>query len=341
MISVIIPIYNAENYLSECIESVINQTYQDWELLLVDDESSDSSPRICKKYANGDPRISYHLVHHKGVSEVRNVGIEQARGEYLFFMDADDYLTLDALALLWEKMENDKEVAVVCAECKAVMADSTAYPNSRPAFDDELIDNHRFLCDIFIGNTLCAVWAKLYRHSILENHRFVVGLNRAEDIMYHITVFSQEKCKILRCANPIYNYRILSNSISHSKNTGKQINQLRNYMQTVKNFMNIHPLVEEEYRKEYSYNMIKNVLHCIELQGINKRVEDWHIETINEFLPKCHPMTNKCILQAIKIVEMHSVFAGFYLTFHYLPSEIKAMLRPLRNKLMKPFIKHI
>lgn len=100
IVSVIIPVYNVERYLRQCIDSVISQTFADIEIILVDDESPDSSPAICDEYASQYPNISVIHKHNEGLGLTRNVGIEAARGKYVFFLDSDDYIRHDALERL-------------------------------------------------------------------------------------------------------------------------------------------------------------------------------------------------------------------------------------------------
>ncbi|MFW5510256.1 MAG: glycosyltransferase family 2 protein, partial [Prevotella sp.] len=97
MISIIIPIYNVEKYLRQCLDSVVNQTYQDWEAILVDDGSSDSSPAICDEYAKKDSRFKVLHQANGGVSSARNIGLNKSHGEWLIFLDADDMLKNNAL----------------------------------------------------------------------------------------------------------------------------------------------------------------------------------------------------------------------------------------------------
>ena len=100
MISVIVPIYNVEKYLIKCIESIINQTYKDLEIILVDDGSTDSSGKICDEFATKDNRIK--VIHKKngGLSSARNIGLDICKGNYISFIDSDDYIELD----MYEKM---------------------------------------------------------------------------------------------------------------------------------------------------------------------------------------------------------------------------------------------
>ena len=106
-ISVIVPVYRVKRYLSKCIESVLLQDYGNWELLLVNDGSPDSSVKICNKYAGRDCRIQVINKENGGVSSARNMGLDMARGEYIFFLDADDFLPCGALSELVRIMEGE------------------------------------------------------------------------------------------------------------------------------------------------------------------------------------------------------------------------------------------
>lgn len=105
-ISVIIPIYNVEKYLSDCVESVLKQTYTDLEIILVDDGSQDASGQICDDYAKQDSRVQ--VIHKKngGLSSARNAGIDQATGQYFFFLDSDDWIAENALELLYKEIKS-------------------------------------------------------------------------------------------------------------------------------------------------------------------------------------------------------------------------------------------
>ena len=104
-ISVIIPVYNAQDYLMECIESVLKQSYQDFEVICIDDGSSDRSGEILKKFAEKDKRVIIITQNNKGVSIARNKGIQQAKGKYIYFLDSDDYIEEDALEICSQALE--------------------------------------------------------------------------------------------------------------------------------------------------------------------------------------------------------------------------------------------
>ena len=107
LISVIIPVYNVEEYLRECIDSVLNQTFSDFEVILVNDGSTDSSGEICDEYVEKDERVT--VIHQKngGLSVARNIGLSEANGKYVYFLDSDDYISENALATLLNIAEND------------------------------------------------------------------------------------------------------------------------------------------------------------------------------------------------------------------------------------------
>lgn len=170
LISVIVPIYKVEKYLRECINSVINQTYKNLEIILVDDGSPDSCPDICDEYANIDPRIKVIHRENGGLSAARNSGIDICTGEYIFFLDSDDILDKDAIAFLYKKtIETKVDIAVCCfyylykdsyiPKCTNVIE---AVVNGEQAFIDMLIMDYTFPC----------AWGKLYKRQIFQNLRY-------------------------------------------------------------------------------------------------------------------------------------------------------------------------
>ena len=114
MISIIIPVYNVEQYLDKCLQSVIHQTYQDIEIILVDDGSSDNSGILCDKWQEKDSRIKVIHKSNGGVSNARNVAIEQANGEYLMFIDSDDIVSDDLCKVLFEMLKNNNADISIC-----------------------------------------------------------------------------------------------------------------------------------------------------------------------------------------------------------------------------------
>ena len=114
LISVIVPIYNAEQYIDRCLKSILKQTYSNLEVLLIDDGSSDGSSSICKQYELSDNRVHYYHQHNSGVSAARNKGLDIAKGEYIGFCDADDWIESDMYEVLYSMINSSQSDIAIC-----------------------------------------------------------------------------------------------------------------------------------------------------------------------------------------------------------------------------------
>lgn len=186
MISVIIPVYNTGDSLSLCIESILTQCYSDFEVLLVDDGSTDESGRICDEFAEKDSRI---IVLHKqngGVSSARNCGIENARGEYIVFVDSDDFLTN---AYLEHLMESDADMVIAGLKMFGVKIDMSM-PTERDDFGIEGLAAH-WNTPPAMNYLYCYPVAKRFRTSIIQKHgiRFDESLFFSEDLYFNMQYY--------------------------------------------------------------------------------------------------------------------------------------------------------
>lgn len=151
LISVIVPVYNAETYLHRCIDSILSQTFTDFELILVDDGSIDGSGKICDEYALLDKRIRVFHKENGGVSSARNLGLCYAKGKWINFVDADDWILEDALLILINKISED--IDVIITETK----------------NNELISGDEFARGLLVYKYSTTLWGKLYRRTIIED----------------------------------------------------------------------------------------------------------------------------------------------------------------------------
>lgn len=186
MISVIIPVYNVERYLDECIQSVVNQTYSDCECLLVDDGSTDGSTDICDEWVKKDKRIRVLHQENRGVSKARNRGIEEAKGEYIVFVDSDDSIGAEHLWRLANAADADLVVSGIRQICKDGQTDEM-----KPKTNKNFVLNKESLIDFVDLNSKFLLYgpvAKLYKTSILNEHviRFPVGCNYGEDLQFNL-----------------------------------------------------------------------------------------------------------------------------------------------------------
>ena len=217
MISVIIPIYNVEEYLEECLESIQHQTYTDIEVILVNDGSTDNSKEICERYCRQDNRFKLINQENQGLSEARNVGVRVSMGEYIFFVDSDDVIKTDILETLLPLMTED--VDIVGCNHSSQKEDLTLQTNPNIVFQgnsSEALSN----C-LTYGPVKHFAWAKLYRRNIVEVVPFLKGL------LYEDVYTGVANLKFIRNIVIIdtigYYYRIRPNSIVRQKYSKKNL----------------------------------------------------------------------------------------------------------------------
>lgn len=210
LISIIIPVYNAEKYLGQCLDSVLSQTVTDYEVILVDDESTDSSPQICAEYAKKDKRIVVVHQKNKGVSGARNTGIRQACGEWITFLDSDDWWEPRYL----EYMDLTEADLCVCGY-NVVYQDSSKITVRNLTKGIVAIADYVSRIEEYFGTVLNFPWGKLYRREIiLQASLFNENVILGEDLLFNIEYY--KRCRTVRLVEkPLVNYRQVSNSLSH------------------------------------------------------------------------------------------------------------------------------
>ena len=182
-ISIIIPVYNVERFLRRCLDSVQNQSYSNWECIIVDDGSKDSSPAICDEYVKTDSRFKVIHKENGGVSEARNTGLSQVSGEWVTFVDSDDELTLDALKYFTEGMERYPKVSVLRGGHRTITP--TAIGKDRQAEEWIYTKSHADALKIS-EETWCSgfMWSTCFRKDILEGVQFDNYITWCEDHIF-------------------------------------------------------------------------------------------------------------------------------------------------------------
>ena len=196
MISIIIPIYNGQQYISKCLESIQKQTYSYLEIILINDGSIDDSGKICDEYAIKDPRIKVIHKKNEGASIARNKGIEIAQGEYIGFVDCDDYIE----STMYEKLLNS------IVKNKTDMSICNYNDNDDLNLEKEILNRHEFLDFILNKNKFRGyVWNKLYKKEILKEFKFKKDISLCEDLLFNCEYAI--KCdKISVIDEKLYNY---------------------------------------------------------------------------------------------------------------------------------------
>lgn len=253
-ISIIVPIYNVEKYVRQCIESIINQTYKNLQIILVDDGSTDTSGLICDEYASIDDRIE--VIHKKngGLVTARKIGLQKAKGEYIGFVDGDDYIDDNMYESLLGYILK-KDVDMVHTGYWYEVANTT-YSNTN--FDTGIIecpeDKSMLLRNILLqhNNIEHSIWSKLFKRSLIVKSYYDVNdeCSYGEDLVCMIsTIINADRIYILNSA--YYHYRVRSESLSHGMGLGgisKEI-KLYNNIQSVL----IKYKVDNYYEKELEF----------------------------------------------------------------------------------------
>lgn len=216
LVSIIVPIYGVEAYLSECVESLLTQTYADLEILLVDDSSPDDCPGICDRYAQQDPRVKVIHKPNGGAASARNAGLEVATGDYICFVDADDVPRKDYVQhLLTAAVETDADIAV-CGYYDLTKKGSRIMPTQKPGLYTQ-VDYLK----LFLTDWSCALlWNKIYRRDVIGSLRMAEG-HKIDDEFFTYRIVMNSR-KIVVTDIPLYDYRIRRSSVMHDAGVNGQ-----------------------------------------------------------------------------------------------------------------------
>lgn len=269
-VSIIVPVYNSEKYIETTIRSILNQTYKNIEIIIINDGSKDNSSKICKRLAEANSNILFIDKTNEGVSKTRNLGIEVSSGEFIQFVDADDTIENSMTELMVNSAKRD--------DCDWVITNYNTYSKDKllnpPSFNSEILDRKKFLSRYYVlkeKKIANAIWNKLYvKRKIVENKiKFKEDLNIAEDVHFN----NQYLLFIRRVSlinSPLYNYITVNNDLSLTKKYNPKINESIKfqYNHSVATFNKINCLTTQNHKmlyEEYIFGVrwaISNLLMC-------------------------------------------------------------------------------
>ena len=191
--SVIVPVYNVENYLSRCIDSLLAQNYADLEILLIDNGSKDQSGQICEDYAAQFSNITAYHIPNKGVSSARNFGLSKAKGDFICFVDADDYLVGNLFSDVESQLDSQLDL-VVFSYYNSIEKNLSEINRSAKILPAEgKKDKSEFIAlfqELFLTDMMYTVWNKIYRREFLEEHQIVFeSYELGEDVRFNLNVY--------------------------------------------------------------------------------------------------------------------------------------------------------
>lgn len=211
LISIIVPVYNVEKYLDRCVESIVNQTYNNLEIILIDDGSPDNCPVMCDNWAKKDSRIKVIHKENGGLSDARNVGLDVATGKYIAFVDSDDWIDAQMYQALYESIINTKSDIASCG-AKRVWLDGRPTCELIKEANDCVLERENAMKALISSNGLIqVVWNKLYKRNVVEGILYPVGLIH-EDEFWSWRVISRAN-RIVVLKESFYNYLQRDDSI--------------------------------------------------------------------------------------------------------------------------------
>lgn len=277
LISIIVPVYNVEQYLEKCVNSIINQTYKNLEIILVDDGATDSSGKLCDELAKIDNRIKVYHKENGGLSDARNYGVERATGDYIGFVDSDDYIDAEMYEKLYEAIKKEN---VDVAECNLKII----YPEREELFTEQ---NYYNVCTkqeyleeyLKIEKIFGSACVRLIKSDIAKKLKFPVG-KLYEDTYYAYDLIEKvDRCVIMN--NPYYNYLMRENSITNTKFNPRIFDLIEIVEKFRKTTYENYPDLKEaaDCRKMYAYF---SVLNSILLEE-NYRDNEYYSEILSYF----------------------------------------------------------
>lgn len=227
LVSVIVPVYNVEKYLRRCVDSILNQTYKNIEVILVDDGSSDKSGEICDSYTESGVKIIHQK--NQGVSVARNTGLDNCKGEWICFVDSDDFISTDYIEYLLTLCQKNN---VLIGQCGVVRGTDSSFQNEQEKINEKLWI-FRDLYDSPSRDFRGVVWGKIYHISIFDDLRFWPGKCMAED--EDIAFKAMYKAERIIISNRhLYYYFMSPASISRSNNTAVNFDYIEIFESRIK-----------------------------------------------------------------------------------------------------------
>lgn len=263
MISIIVPIYNAERYLKRCLDSILHQTYRDIEIILINDGSTDSSLKICKEYEKIDTRIILLNQENKGVSEARNQGIRVSKNKYIQFVDSDDYIDQNMCQDLIKLAENYKIDLVVCG-FKSITPwnkKMVSYSNHKYNNVKSLEIDFKYLYEHAFFHSMCNKLYKKIHITNLLNSELSIG----EDLFFNLDYLKNVN-EIITTSTCYYNYTSTSNTSLSKILHSNELLLIENRYKYFLNFCNIY------FESSYIINILSEKMICDYLAAFKKRL---------------------------------------------------------------------
>lgn len=265
-VSVIVPVYNAERFIARCVKSIIAQTFQDYELLLVDDGSHDNSLRICQEFAENETRIKVFHKENGGASSARKFGVEHANGDFVTFVDADDSIPDEALEQLTKAVDS-YNLDIAQGERRFISLDSTK-ETITGFIKEEICDSKTYVNYLFRGYSNCGPVASIFKRTLFDKNTFDLprGVDINEDFYMNLCLgLNAQKIGLIKTV--VYNYLENEGSVTHNYSFTSILPQKHLYEQIKKVLVEHHCF--DSFSKQYYSRLINSISSaCFHNKGL-------------------------------------------------------------------------
>ncbi len=269
LISVIVPVYNVEKYLERCIKSILMQTYRNFELILVDDGSPDNSGKICDEYAIKDNRVKVIHKENTGVSDSRNVGIIQSIGEYITFVDSDDYISENMLQKMYNDLNrNDADMVIIGRNIVNENNNSIMFQKNNKF---KVLDSEQALKELMIEKDFNGVsWGKLYKKKLFDKYKFCVNTKIAEDLELLYKIISICNKIVLDTEEGLYFWNNRSDSVTKSQYNDNWKKEIEITKEIIQFYDTKYHKIKRYAVQRYVRIGIKCMYKCIDINNIDE-----------------------------------------------------------------------
>lgn len=273
-VSIIVPVYNCEKYIKKCIESIINQTYHNWELILIDDGSKDKSYIICEEYSKSDERIFVLKQDNQGAGVARNYGIDKAVGDYIMFCDADDFFEQNCLEIFVENILKSNVDLVISGynEFKYDLNGNILICHKNNAMNikvDTKEEVRKFYIPLYRKALNQAPWAKIYNLKIIKENNIRFGdYRRCQDTIFNVKYYDYIS-NIIVIPNRLYNYQTPDGNVYISKFPVNMIDIKKNIDMLITSYLKKWEVYNEEARVFLNSVLATDIIVCCRLNYLN------------------------------------------------------------------------
>lgn len=257
-ISIIVPVYNCEKYISRCISSILNQTYSNTEILLINDGSTDDSLKICNSFK--DKRIKVITKQNGGASSARNVGLDRATGSYISFVDADDYVDSKMIETLYENLTKYKTDIAICTAYEIKKENEHVASKTNVAIDPYIYSNVDMclrMKNLENGNVGDVVWGKLYKKELFQNLRFHEGMINEDAVLLHELYYNCKKGVLI--PQKLYFYCVYDeNGVSRREFSYRNLDSIKAYEMRMNFYKDKNELLHINAVNDYITNTVFN-----------------------------------------------------------------------------------